>query len=120
MLCIAGTAGGNTMKLFRIVLAIAILLGLSVDVLNRPRQAPGAPKQSNGRAQAIAGRTVQPSGGLKFIQARDQLHTPQRGSAERQAIMDGLREEYKENRDPDGKPYRGKLTFTVNYLKVHY
>jgi len=107
------------MNPFRIVLAFAIFLGFSVDVLNRPGQAPGAHKQRSGRAQAIDGRAIQQAGDLRFIQGRDQLHTPEKGSAERQAIMDGLREEYKENRDPDGKPYRGKLTFIVNYLKVH-
>ena len=52
-------------------------------------------------------------------QATDELHTPPKGSAERQAIMDGLREEYRENRNSDGKPYRGNITFVVNYLKVH-
>jgi hypothetical protein len=52
-------------------------------------------------------------------QAVDELHTPPKGSAERQALMDGLREEYKEYRNTDGKPYRGNITFVVKYLKVH-
>jgi hypothetical protein len=52
-------------------------------------------------------------------QATDELHMPAKGSAERQAIMDGLREEYKERRNSDGRPYRGRITFVVNYLQVH-
>lgn len=49
----------------------------------------------------------------------DELHTPPKGSAERQALMDALREEYKTYRNVDDKPYRGQITFVVNYLKVH-
>jgi hypothetical protein len=50
----------------------------------------------------------------------DKLHTPAEGSAERTAILDGLRRHWQTTRNPDdGKPYRGKITFKVNYLKVH-
>jgi hypothetical protein len=50
----------------------------------------------------------------------DALHTPAEGSAERTAILDGLRRHWQTTRNPDdGKPYRGKITFHVNYLKVH-
>jgi hypothetical protein len=49
----------------------------------------------------------------------DKLHAPPKGSAERQALMDALRDEYKTDRNSDGKPYRGNVTFVVNYLKVH-
>jgi hypothetical protein len=50
----------------------------------------------------------------------DKLHTPAEGSAERTAIMDGLRRHWQTTRNPDdGKPFRGKITFKVNYLKVH-
>jgi hypothetical protein len=52
-------------------------------------------------------------------QTMDELHTPPQGSAERQALMDGLREAYKGSRNSDGKPNRGSITFVVNYLKVH-
>lgn len=44
----------------------------------------------------------------------DELHTPPMGSTERQALMDALRAEYNNNHS-----YRGKVTFVVNYLKVH-
>jgi hypothetical protein len=42
----------------------------------------------------------------------DQLHTPAKGSPERQAILDAVREEYKEGADHPAE-------FKVNYLKVH-
>jgi hypothetical protein len=49
----------------------------------------------------------------------DKLHTPPEGSAERTAILDGLRRHWQTTRNPDdGKTYRGKITFHVNYLKV--
>jgi hypothetical protein len=50
----------------------------------------------------------------------DKVHTPAEGSAERTAILDGLRQYWQTTRNPhDGKSYRGKITFKVNYLKVH-
>jgi hypothetical protein len=50
----------------------------------------------------------------------DKLHTPPEGSAERTAILDGLRRHWQTTRNPDtGKPYLGKITFKVNHLKAH-
>jgi hypothetical protein len=50
----------------------------------------------------------------------DKVHTPAEGSTERTAILDGLRRHWQTTRNPDGgKPYLGKITFKVNYLKVH-
>jgi hypothetical protein len=46
-------------------------------------------------------------------EVKDELHTPAIGSPERQALMDALRDEYK------SRPYRGSITFVVNYLKIH-
>lgn len=44
--------------------------------------------------------------------ANDQLHTPAKDSPERKAIMDAVREVYKEGDDHPAQ-------FKVNYLKVH-
>jgi hypothetical protein len=44
--------------------------------------------------------------------ANDQLHTLAKGSPERKAILDAVREEYKEGADHPAD-------FKVNYLKVH-
>ena len=50
----------------------------------------------------------------------DKLHTPSEGSAEREAVLDGLRRHWQASRNPDnGKTYRGRITFHVSYLKVH-
>ena len=50
----------------------------------------------------------------------DKLHTPPEGSAERRALLEALRQHWKSTRNPEnGKPYRGKITFHVGYLKVH-
>lgn len=52
--------------------------------------------------------------------ANDKLHTPPEGSAEREAILEGLRRHWQATRNPDnGKTYRGRITFHVSYLKVH-
>lgn len=45
-------------------------------------------------------------------QTNDQLRTPAKGSPERKAILDAVREEYKEGEDHPAE-------FQVNYLKVH-
>jgi hypothetical protein len=90
--------------------------------------ASAAPAQpGNGQAvqpiamptNSVTGAEESASGAGTEGQTTEELHTPPKGSTERQAIMDGLREEYRENRNSDGKPYRGNITFVVNYLKVH-
>jgi hypothetical protein len=51
----------------------------------------------------------------------DKLHTPAEGSAEREAILDGLRRHWQTVRNPDdGKTYKGEIAFHVSYLKVHH
>ena len=49
---------------------------------------------------------------LSYTQTDDQLRTPAKSSPERQAILDAVREEYKEGADHPAQ-------FKVNYLKVH-
>lgn len=49
----------------------------------------------------------------------DKLHTPPERSAEREAVLDGLRRHWQSSRNPDGGTYRGRITFHVGYLKVH-
>src|SRR3977135_1187621 len=49
----------------------------------------------------------------------DTLHTPAEGSAERTAILDGLRRHWQTTRTPaTGKSHQGKIEFRVNYLKA--
>ena len=49
----------------------------------------------------------------------DELHTPVKGSEERQAIMDALRADLDNRQSPYYHPHRGAITFVVNFLKVH-
>ncbi|MDQ3818094.1 MAG: hypothetical protein M3362_10415 [Acidobacteriota bacterium] len=49
----------------------------------------------------------------------DPLHTPPKGSPERQAIMDAMREDFNDRSSPTYQPHKGQITFVVNYLKVH-
>jgi hypothetical protein len=51
--------------------------------------------------------------------ATGKLHTPPEGSAEREAVLEGLRRHWQASRNPDGGTYRGRITFHVGYLKVH-
>src|SRR5947207_10822686 len=46
----------------------------------------------------------------------DKLHTPAEGSAEREAILDGLRRHWQAS---EGKRYRGRISFHVRYMKAH-
>jgi hypothetical protein len=94
------------------------------------QQAPATSAQSGiARAAqpAVAEPTVQgvesnshaSEGASGSDEVADEVHEPQKGSTERQALMDALREEYNAHRNSNGRPFRGNITFVVNYLKVH-
>jgi hypothetical protein len=69
---------------------------------------------------ALAPATVAASPAKQADAVADKLHAPAEGSAEREAILDGLRRHWQNSRNPDdGKTYQGQITFHVNYLKVH-
>jgi hypothetical protein len=71
-------------------------------------------------AGALIGTTTLASPTKQAEAVADKLHTPAEGSAEREAIMDGLRRHWQATPNPDdGKTYRGKITFHVSYLKAH-
>jgi predicted small lipoprotein YifL len=50
---------------------------------------------------------------------KDQLHTPAKGSDERQGIMDALRAEFDNRQSPFYTAHRGTIVFVVNRLQVH-
>jgi len=52
-------------------------------------------------------------------EVNDQLHTPAKGSDERQAIMDALRAEFDNRQSPYYHAHRGAIVFVVNRLQVH-
>jgi hypothetical protein len=49
----------------------------------------------------------------------DELHTPERGSLEREGMMDALRAAFDDRSSGYYTPHRGKIVFVVNYLKAH-
>lgn len=71
-------------------------------------------------AVALSPATAVASPTKRAESVADKLHTPAENSAERTAILDGVRKHWQGSRNPDdGKLYRGRITFRVNYLKVH-
>jgi hypothetical protein len=76
---------------------------------------------TSGRAEAqapAAANSNQSAASSASDDVKDDLHTPAKGTDERQAIMDGLREEF----NKQGRfytPHRGTITFVVNRLMVH-
>lgn len=49
----------------------------------------------------------------------DQLHTPEKGSLERQGMMDALRAALDDRKSGYYQAHRGNIVFVVNYLKAH-
>ncbi len=67
-----------------------------------------------------ADSTPQPSETIAASnEVSDQLHTPEKGSLERQGMMDALRDEFSDRRSPSYQPHKGIIIFVVNYLKAH-
>ncbi|MEK6337254.1 MAG: hypothetical protein AABM67_20220 [Acidobacteriota bacterium] len=56
------------------------------------------------------------TGGNQIV---DQLHTPAKGTEERQTIMDALRAAFDNRQSPYYTSHRGAITFVVNRLQVH-
>jgi len=49
----------------------------------------------------------------------DELHTPERGSLEREGMMDSLRAAFDDRSSGYYTPHRGNIVFIVDYLKAH-
>lgn len=49
----------------------------------------------------------------------DELHTPERGSLEREGMMDALRAAFDDRSSGYYTAHRGNIVFVVNYLKSH-
>lgn len=93
----------------------------------QPTSTPSAQLADNQAAQPPATPAMPGAGASEHTSEKatdsneviDELHTPPTGSPERQALMDALREDYYIHRSGSSRPYRGSITFVVNYLKVH-
>jgi hypothetical protein len=105
------------------------LISINACSLAGPKrgQAPSPTPSSQHDSGPTAGRPEAPSTGTEKQSATptdgkevtDELHMPAKGSDERQAIMDGLREEFSNRQSPYYTPHRGSIVFVVNRLQVH-
>ncbi|SRR5581483_3098374 len=97
------------------IICIAILSGCSLSKLSKPANSTTS-RQTNAAPGLIerespSGNTGHPDNSAtgtpsQSTEVKDDLHTPEKGSSERQAIMDALRGNQ-------------NVVFQVNYLKVH-
>ncbi len=109
-------------------LGAGCLTGCSLAGLKRGAESTPTPSaghnsnQSAERSEAPAASTSnerQSETANANNEVTDQLHAPAKGSDERQAIMDALREEFNNRQSPYYASHRGALTFVVNRLQVH-
>jgi hypothetical protein len=106
------------------------LTGCSLSKLksgSQPAPAPSAQHESHPAGESSATsktpatssneQTSEPA--TANSQVADELHTPEKGSLERQAMMDALRAAFDDRRSGYYQPHRGTIVFVVNRLKVH-
>jgi hypothetical protein len=116
----------KTLLIF-VCVGVGIMAGCSLRELKRGAASSPTPSQHNSdqtseRSEGPAPSTSNEQQSLNATsvnEVTDQLHTPEKGSDERQAIMDGLRAEFNNRQSPFYSPHRGAITFVVNRLQVH-
>lgn len=99
-----------------LVCGAGCLLGKSKQAKAENSNQVGLPNANQSSAQSSGGQSENTSAPAEIS---DELHTPERGSEERQAIMDALRANLDNYQSPYYQPHRGTITFVVNFLKVH-
>jgi hypothetical protein len=110
-----------------ICLGAGVVAGCSLSGLKRGATSSPTPSQHNSDPSSERSEGPAPSASneqqslnaTSVNEVTDQLHTPEKGSDERQAIMDGLRGEFNNRQSPFYSPHRGAITFVVNRLQVH-
>jgi hypothetical protein len=110
-----------------ICLSAGVVAGCSLSGLKRGATSSPTPSQHNSDPSSERSEGPAPSASneqqslnaTSVSEVTDQLHTPEKGSDERQAIMDGLRGEFNNRQSPFYSPHRGAITFVVNRLQVH-
>lgn len=108
-------------------LGVGGFTGCSPAGLRSANTGPSPTPSSQHDSSPTAGRAEVPSTGNEkqsqpaatSNEISDELHTPAKGSDERQAIMDALREEFSNRQGSLYTPHRGAITFVVNRLQVH-
>lgn len=82
-------------------------------------QHAGRTSESEGPASSANSANERNDSAKAGNEIRDELHTPAKGTEERQAIMDALRAEFDNRQGSYYHPHRGAITFVVNLLRVH-
>ena len=116
----------KTLLLIGGFLCLISMNGCSLPGLKRGEASSPTPTSQHDSGPT-AGRPEAPSTGTENQsdpptagkEVADELHTPAKGSDERQAIMDALREEFSNRQSPYYTPHRGSIVFVVNRLQVH-
>jgi len=119
----------KTIKTLLLVLCLCVggFTGCSPAGLKSGNTASSPTPSSQHDSAPTAGRAEAPSTGSEkqsqpaatTNEISDELHTPAKGSDERQAIMDALREQFSNRQGSLYTPHRGAITFVVNRLQVH-
>ena len=108
-------------------LCLSGAIGCSLPGLKSGKPSASPTPSSQPDSGPTAGRADAPSPGNEkqsetpatSNEITDELHSPARGTDERQAIMDALRTEFDNRRGSFYTPHRGAITFVVNRLQVH-
>ena len=77
------------------------------------KASPDSPASATGGSES---RSEPATAGNQIV---DQLHSPAKGTEERQGIMDALRADFDNRQSPYYASHRGTITFVVNRLQVH-
>ncbi len=111
---------------FLLMIAVVSLCGCS---LNRKSDKPQTNKSNVARNDNRESENSQPSGHdaqkpstettTAGNEVADELHTPERGSLEREGMMNALRAAFDDRNSGYYTPHRGNIVFVVNYLKAH-
>lgn len=105
------------------VTAGALLLGLgagcSLSGSKRAAEPNSSATPQSGNIQSEESSSSKPEDSPLNSEVIDELHAPEKGTPERQALMDALRAALDDRKGGNYQPHRGTITFVVNYLKVH-
>lgn len=115
------------MNKFPAALAVIVFITLAGCSLNRQsdkaqKNSSPQPRENNAQNEAPSGHDSQASSSNSAPasnEVADDLHTPERGSLEREGMMNALRAAFDDRSSGYYTPHRGNIVFVVNYLKSH-
>lgn len=107
-----------------VAIALLVLPGCSLNrETDRAQQNPSPQRaQSSPQNESPAGhdpQTAANDSANATNEVADELHTPERGSLEREAMMNALRAAFDDRNSGYYTAHRGNIVFVVNYLKSH-